>query len=76
VQAGLPTNQSIDTPTAGDPNGTAGLGQVSQHPKHLTKTHALACSVGQRSCAPVDRNIDSRNAASGRPTSKIIIATY
>ena len=49
VPSGLPTSQSIDTPTAGDPNGTADLGQVPQHPKHLTKTHALACSVGQRS---------------------------
>jgi hypothetical protein len=46
VQSGVSTNQSIDTPTAGDPNGTAGLGQVPQYPKHLTKTHALACSVG------------------------------
>jgi hypothetical protein len=46
VQPRLPTNQSIDTPTASDPNGATGLGQVRQHPKHLTKIHALVCSLG------------------------------
>ena len=36
VQPRLPTNQSVDTPTAGDPNRAAGLGEVRQHPQHLT----------------------------------------
>jgi hypothetical protein len=30
VQTRLPTNQSVNTPTAGDPNRAAGLGQVCQ----------------------------------------------
>jgi hypothetical protein len=46
VQPRLPTNQSVDTPTAGDPNRAAGLGHGGQYPQHLTKIHALACSVG------------------------------
>jgi hypothetical protein len=46
VHPRLPTNQSIDTPTAGDPNGATGLRQVRQYPKHLPKIHALVCSVG------------------------------
>jgi hypothetical protein len=45
MESRLSTYQCIDAPTAGDPNGATGLGQVGQHPKHLAKIHALDCSV-------------------------------
>src|SRR4029453_10431210 len=43
----LPTNQSVDTPTASDPNRAAGLPQIRHDSHHLTEIHTLACSVGR-----------------------------
>jgi hypothetical protein len=40
VQPRLTTNQSVDTPPAGDPNRAAGIREVRQDPQHLTKIDA------------------------------------
>jgi hypothetical protein len=48
MQAGLSTDQSVNTSTASDTDRSAGLGQVRQYPQHLAEIHALACTVSLR----------------------------
>jgi hypothetical protein len=45
VRPRLPTDQSVDTPSASNPNVAACPAQIRQYPKHLIEIHPLACSI-------------------------------